>query len=207
MAKSKVVSNSPASATSAFVIEVGAGALPIDEGALSARIASVLDLGVQPPMAGGKSTSPRRQLAIGFELNNATAGGIALDPPPTMYRRYNVVYGPKAELPKLLRALLARDPAPGEKLSPASWIGKPVLCVIEHTVRPDGGQSARISSVSRSSGEGVPKLFADPLVYPGCQMASLPDWAVSAIGAQLTAVAAAPQAASGYDDLDSDVPQ
>ena len=112
--------------------------------------------------------------------------------------------GPKAELPKLLRAILGREAAPGEKLSPAEWIGKPVTVTIEHAQRTDGGMSARVASVTRCAIKALPELIAAPLLYPGAPLTELPQWAQDAIAAALHPTAAAAPAANGYD---SDVPQ
>jgi hypothetical protein len=205
MSKKSTPKAAPAT-TPAFVIEVGAGALPIDEGPFRARVKAVIDLGIQPAMAGSTSP-PRRQLAVGFELHDTTSSRVAVDAAPVMYKRFNIVFGPRAELPKLLRALLGRDPAPGEKLAPASWINRPVLCVVEHQLRTDGAQSARIASVSKCGGEGLPKA-SGVLIYPGDTLAALPEWAQAAITAQLTPTKAPRDtAASAYDDIDDDIPQ
>ena len=200
--------NTPAPAAKAppastFTIEVGQGGSPVDEGAYPARICAVLDLGVQAPPPGGKG-APRRQLAVGFEMQGATTLDAELETPPVMFRRYGLSWGPKAELPKLLRALLGRDAAPGERLSPAEWIGKPVTCTVEHTQRADGGTSARVASVTRCVAKGLPELAAEPLVYPGAALIALPEWAQEAIAGALHATAASATAAAGYD---ADVPQ
>jgi hypothetical protein len=193
----------PAATAPAFTIEVGQGGAPVDEGAYPARIAAVLDLGIQAPPPGGKG-APRRQLAVGFELHGATTLDVEPEAPPVMFRRYGLSWGPKAELPKLLRALLGRDAAPGETLAPAEWIGKPVTVTVEHTARADGGTSARIASVTRCVAKGLPELAAAPLVYPGAALVALPEWAQEAIAGALHASTATAAAAAGYD---ADVPQ
>jgi hypothetical protein len=126
--------------------------------------------------------------------------------PPVMYRRFNLAWGPKAELPRLLRALLGRDAAPGEKLAPAEWIGKTLTVTIEHTQRPDGTASVRIASVTRCTAKGLPALVAAPLVYPGAQLTELPEWAQTAIAGALHATIAA-TTAPAEDYVDEDVPQ
>jgi len=183
---------------SAFVIEVGQGATPVDEGAYPARISAVFDLGIQAPPAGGKGV-PKRQLAVGFELQGATCLDIELETPPIIFRRYGQSWGPKAELPKLLRVLLGRDAAPGEKLSPPDWIGRPVTVTVEHTQRTDGSTSARVASVTRCTVKALPELTAAPLLYPGSHITELPQWAQDAIAAALHSTAAAAPAANGYD--------
>ena len=152
-------------APAGFVIEVGAGAAPVDEGAYGALIAAVIDLGVQQPPPGGKGV-PRRQLAVGFELPGATSAGVDLPEPPVMFRRYTLSFGPKAELPKLLRAVLLREPVPGERLSPAAWIGKAVTVTVEHTQRMDGSTSARVASLTRNLGEGVTAAHGRAVAVP-----------------------------------------
>ena len=195
----------PDAILSGFIIEVGQGATPIDEGAFPARIAAVLDLGIQAPPPGGKGV-PKRQLAVGFELQGATCLDIEPEAPPVMYRRFSVSWGGKAELPKLLRAVLGRDPAPGEKLPPGEWIGKPVTVTVEHTLRADGGTSARIAAVTRCALKALPELAAAPVLYPGAALVALPEWAQEAIAAALhPAAAIAAAAAAGYDA--ADVPQ
>jgi hypothetical protein len=198
-----VAAKAPPVAASAFVIEVGQGATPVDEGAYSARIQAVFDLGVQAPPQGGKG-APRRQLAVGFELHGATCLDVEPETPPIMFRRYGLSWGPKAELPKLLRALLGRDAQPGEKLSPAEWIGKPVTCTVEHTQRTDGSMSARIAAVTRCTLKSVPELAAEPLLFPGAALSALPEWASTAIAGALHASTANAPSGNGYD---ADVPQ
>ena len=117
-----------------------------------------------------------------------------------MFRRYGLSFGPKAELPKLLRAVLGRDPKPGEQLAPAEWIGKPVSLTVEHSQRVDGSASARIASVTRCAAKGLPALAAEPMLYPGVALTALPEWAQNAIGQALTATAVRAAPAAGYDN-------
>jgi hypothetical protein len=51
-------------------------------------------------------------------LQGATCLDIAPETPPLMYRRFGLEQR-SVELPKLLRAILGREAAAGEKLSPA----------------------------------------------------------------------------------------
>ncbi len=162
-------------APAGFVIEVGAGAAPVDEGAYGALIAAVIDLGVQQPPPGGKGV-PRRQLAVGFELLGATSAGVDLPEPPVMFRRYTLSFGPKAELPKLLRAVLLREPVPGERLSPAAWIGKAVTVTVEHTQRMDGSTSARVASLTRNLGEGVTAAHGRAVAVPRLRVGGAARW-------------------------------
>ena len=133
----------------------------------------MFDLGIQAPPAGGKGM-PKRQLAVGFELQGATCLDLEPETPPVIYRRFNLSWGAKAELPKLLRAILGREAAPGEKLSPAEWLRKPVTVTVEHVQRTDGGTAARIAGVTRCTLKGLPELTAAPLLYPGTLLTELP---------------------------------
>lgn len=196
----------PPAPAASFSFVMPAGNALIDEGVYSGYVCSAIVLGVQPPMAGGRSV-PRLQIAIGFEVLGALAEGVEITPPPVMYRRYNVVNGPKATLPPLLRAILGRDVPHGETLVPANWIGKAVTVTVQHATKTDGSAGARIGAVMRCAVKGLPAMTALPLLYPGAALAQLPTWAQEAIGAALTPAAGGAAGSLPADYTDDDIPQ
>ena len=190
---------------------VGEGVKIVDDGAYSARIAWVIDLGLQESMM---QKAPRRQFLIGFEVQGATCDGADFEERPILSRRYSMSWGEKAELPKLIRAVNGADPRPGETIRPAEWIGAPVTLIVEHKAREGGGVSARITSVTRNMSGKLPPLDAEPIIFPGGpKRPDLPDWVQAILDQQLEPAAPVkkakpvepelPEGAGEFDDVDA----
>ena len=182
MTTRKFTADSPAAA----ILTVGEGSRPlIDEGMYPARICLVADLGVQPGF--DADAEPKRQIAVSFELQGARSDGDVLEeqPRPILSRRFSAAWGRRALLPGFLRAVLGREAEPNERLDMSAWINAPVVVMIEHKQRADGGVAARIASIARSNIRTIPKLDVEPLVWPGCERTDLPEWIQTALDNQL----------------------
>ena len=186
---------STTSAPVGAILTVGEGSRPlIDEGMYPARICLVADLGVQPGF--DTDAEPKRQIAVSFELQSARSDGDVLEERPILSRRFSAAWGRRALLPGFLRAVLGRDAEPNERLDMSAWINAPVVVMIEHKTRTDGGVAARIATIARSNIRTIPKLDVEPLVWPGCERTDLPEWIQTALDNQLVEATVATPAKS-----------
>jgi hypothetical protein len=174
----------------------------IDEGMFVAYVRGVIQLGLQPPPPGSEGID-REQIAIGFEIPDATSNGQQVVPIPTLYRRYSLSSGSRALFPVFVRAVLGHDV---DKVPARDLLGKPVVVNVTHAPRSDGSVSARIGTVARcTQTKNLPESTLDRFVFPGdVHYKDLPPWAREAIAnASHRKTSSEPD----DDDTDADVPQ
>lgn len=130
----------------------------LTEGTQEARIARVIDLGVQPPMNTQYGTDPKRQLLVQFELADDKVEFDGEMKPAFIGMRINFVGGEKAKLTKLIRDAGIK----GDNVELSDLLGKALSVTIKN--RESGGNTysnvVSFAPVSDRVAKTVPELDA-----------------------------------------------
>ena len=162
---------------------------PIPAGIYPARLAWVIDLGVQSGPYGDKP-----KLVLSFELPSEI---LADGRPAMLSRTFSATLSPKSALRQALAALVG-PLTTGTTVALKDLVGRGAMVTVAHKPRDDGGVRALIDAIAAPGKYELPPMVSPGLVFDQAApdpavLEQFPDWIKAAI-AQAKPVARAPAA-------------
>jgi hypothetical protein len=150
---------------------------PVAAGIHPARLAWVVDLGIQSGQYGDKP-----KVVLSFELPDE----VMPDGRPAMLSKtFTASLTPKSALRAALAALVG-PLTTGTQLALKDVVGKPCMLTVVHKPRDSGGVSATIEAIATPGRYQVPPLIGPGLVYDMAKpdpavLSGLPEWIQTAV--------------------------
>lgn len=164
---------------------------PVAAGIYPARVAWVVDLGLQTSQFG---TAPK--VLVGFEFPTETRDD---GRPAMLSRTYTASLTPKAALRELLAALLG-PLTTGTKVTLRDLVGRPTMVTVAPKQKADGTMTTGITAVAAPGRYDIPPMVGPGLVYDRAApdpavLEQLPEWLKERIAAAVPAPTPTPRPA------------